>query len=260
MDAMVLNEAAASELRVCARPRRPPSVEVRDVALAFGGQAVLDGVTIDLRSGETVLLRGGNGSGKTALLNLLCGYLSPDAGSVRLELGGARIDPVRVAPERLARLGVGRLWQDIRLFPTMTVLDNVLAATPRLPGGWPLLAHYVRPVAVRDEQEARAVEHLRRVGMAARAHSSCDMLSVGQMKRVALARLLQMEARLLLLDEPFAGLDAAAIAALAEDLERVRDDGDRTVLVVEHRGDALAVDRTWTMRDGSIREDRGRRG
>ena len=261
MNAHALSPAAsAARPPAAASAYQAPGVAVRDLALAFGSQTILDGVSFDLRPGEIVLLHGGNGSGKTVLLNVLCGYLTPDAGSVGLELSGKRVDPSRTAPERLARLGVGRLWQEIRLFPTMTVLDNVLAATPKLPGGRPLCAHYLRPGAVRDEQRAKAMEHLRRVGMSGRARSSCDMLSVGQMKRVALARLLQMEARLLLLDEPFAGLDVDAVAALARDLERVRDERRRTVLIVEHRRDALSVDRTWTIGEGRIREEGGRGG
>jgi ABC-type branched-subunit amino acid transport system ATPase component len=236
-------------------------VQVRNVSLSFGGHVVLHALNFDVRPGELVLLRGENGSGKTVLFNLLSGYLSPDQGEIRLELAGTWVNPSRLGPERLARRGVGRLWQDIRLFPTMTVLDNVLAATPGLLGQNPAFALFARPALARQEHRAReqALENLSMVGMVERAQSSCDMLSVGQMKRVALARLLQMEASLLLLDEPLAGLDIAAVRSLSGDLSRLRELG-KTVLVVEHRSDALAnsADRVWRLNGGGILEIRAR--
>jgi ABC-type branched-subunit amino acid transport system ATPase component len=241
---------------------RGARVEARDVVVAFGGQTVLDGVRFVLNAGEMVLLRGENGSGKTVLFNVLSGYLSPDQGDVRIEVDDLCVNPAATSPERLARLGVGRLWQDIRLFSTMTVLDNVLASTFGLWGENPILAVVARLAVARQERRARAraLDNLEAVGMADRAHSSCDMLSVGQMKRVALARLLQMEASLLLLDEPMAGLDATGAATLAGDLARLRDAG-KTILVVEHRTAALigVADRAWYLHQGRIAEFEGQR-
>jgi ABC-type branched-subunit amino acid transport system ATPase component len=238
----------------------PAEAQVRDVFLGFDGHRVLNGISFELPPGQITLLRGENGSGKTVLLNVLCGYIAVDEGFVRLKLGGEWIDASRCTPERLARRGVGRMWQDIRLFPTMTVLDNVLVATPKMLGENPALALFARPAVVRQERAARerAFDNLNLVGMVDRAHSSCDMLSVGQMKRVAIARLLQMGASLLLLDEPFAGLDAAGAASFARDLDRLRSERQKTILVIEHRPDAISdlVDRIWTLRDGRIEKDR----
>jgi len=238
--------------------------DVRGVDLALDGQRVLDGVTFEIRPGELALLRGENGSGKTALLNVLSGYLAPNHGSVRLRLDGEWVDVARASPESLARRGVGRLWQDIRLFPSMTVLDNVLTATQRLLGQHPVLALLAWPAVARQEHGARdrAFKNLELVGMADRARSACDMLSVGQMKRVALARLLQMEASLLLLDEPLAGLDPAAVESFKRDLDRLREEQGKTILVVEHRHEVLSgiADRVWTMNDGHIEECETTRG
>lgn len=236
-------------------------VEARDVVVAFGGQTVLDGVSFALNAGEMGLLRGENGSGKTVLFNVLSGYMRPDRGDVRIEVNEFCVNPAVSSPEHLARRGVGRLWQDIRLFPTMTVLDNVLAGTSGLWGENPVLAVFARGKVRRQERQARAraLDNLAAFGMADRAHSSCDMLSVGQMKRVALARLLQMEASLLLLDEPLAGLDDDAGAELVGDLARLRDVG-KTILIVEHRAIALlgVADRVWHLHEGRFGEAEGR--
>src|SRR3990172_2571275 len=232
--------------------------EVRDVSLAFGGHHVLGGVSLELRTGELVLLRGENGSGKTTLLNVISGYLAPDRGAVRLCLNEGWVDPSITSPESLARHGLGRLWQDIRLFPTLTVLDNVLAATPRMLGENPLLAIAALSAVHRQEREAkaRAMRNLAIVSMEERGGSSCDMLSVGQMKRVALARLLQMESSLLLLDEPLAGLDAHSATALVRDLDRLRTEQGKTLLVVEHRHERVAgiADRILFLRNGRLEE------
>lgn len=259
MEAVALSEMMIGDRQTAARRAavHGARVEARDVAVAFGGQTVLDGVDFELKPGELVVLRGENGSGKTVLFNVLSGYLTPDRGEVRIRLNGAWLNPSVTSPERLARRGVGRHWQDIRLFPTMTVLDNVLASTQQLLGENPALAIMARFEVARQERlaRARALENLAVMGMAERADSSCDMLSVGQMNRVALARLLQMEASLLLLDEPLAGLDSSAAKAFARDLARLRDSG-KTVLVVEHRADLLvgAADRVWHLSGGRIAE------
>jgi branched-chain amino acid transport system ATP-binding protein len=258
MEAVAFSEPPVAERAEFSTAVRLARAEVRGVDLAFGGQKVLHGATFDLRPGELALLRGENGSGKTVLLNVLSGYIAPDRGSVRFQLGGDWVDVTRASPESLARRGVGRLWQDIRLFPTMTVLDNVLAATARRFGAQPGFLLLALPAVLREERRARerALQNLALVGMADRARSSCDMLSVGQMKRVALARLLQMEASLLLLDEPFAGLDAAAVASFALDLQRLQKERGKTILVVEHRHEAIsrAADHVWTMKNGRIEE------
>ena len=261
MNSIVAAGAMPVERRPLAGAARSACVEARSLALAFGGQKVLNSVSFDLLPGELVLLRGENGSGKTVLLNVLSGYLRPNRGSIKFHFGNRSVNALRASPETLARRGVGKLWQDIRLFPTMTVLENVLAATPRMLGEHPLFAVLARPAVFRQERLARdrAFQNLTTIGMADRAQSSCDKLSVGQMKRVALARLLQMEASLFLLDEPFAGLDRNGALSLANDLDSLRKDQEKTILIVEHRYEAIAshADRVWTMSEGHIVESEG---
>ena len=239
----------------------PAAVAAAHLRLAFGGNVVLEDVTFALERGSFVLLRGGNGSGKTCLLNVLSGYEPDFDGSVVLNLPGGAFDPRHVSPGQLARAGVGRLWQDIRLFPGLSVLENVLTATPamtrrHLP--WAALpgALWGRP----EEESARAtaLATLARFGMEHRGESRCDQLSVGQMKKAALARLLQLQPSLLLLDEPLAGLDERAARDLIADLVRLRDDGGLSILAIEHGENGLsdAADEIWVLRNGRMEVDR----
>lgn len=226
------------------------------VSLSFNGQRMLDDLSFTLKSRHAVLLRGDNGSGKTTLLNIITGFIRPDTGSIALRMNGASINAVHASPERLARFGVGRLWQDIRLFPTMTVLENVMSATPGLTGQNPALALVLWPLVHRQERAAReqAMHHLEMVGMADRAGSSGDKLSLGQMKRVALARLLQGGARLLLLDEPLAGLDQESARTLLATLKLLRQREGKTLLIVEHQHERVSglCDETWCLANGRL--------
>ena len=211
------------------------------IAIAFGGQRVLRGVDIELEGGQIALLRGPNGCGKTTLLNILSGFLRPDAGAATLSFNGTTVDILHQSPDRLARLGIARLWQDIRLFPTMTVLENVMAASPHAIGINPAIALFALGRVKRQESAFReqAMHWLDLLGMVDRAESSGDKLSVGQSKRVAIARLLQTGAQVLLLDEPLAGLDVESAEKLVQDLNHLADTTHRAMLVVEHNHDVI---------------------
>lgn len=240
---------------------KPNAVQAENLSLAFGGTCVLDGVSFAIPKGRVILLRGENGSGKTTLLNVLTGFIRPDNGSLCFRFNGKALDAGKHSPEQLARRGVGRLWQDIRLFPTMTVLENVLAATPGLMRQNPFWALAAWPFARNEETHARerALRHLKMVGMADRATSSGDKLSVGQMKRVAIARLLQAEAELLLLDEPLAGLDRSASTELLHVLTRINEEQGKTMLIIEHQHERMATvcDETWFLAGGHLSSERG---
>ena len=232
------------------------------LTVAFGGQQVLRGATVDLTGGQIALLRGANGCGKTTLLNILSGFQKPDSGSASLEFNGTRVDILKETPDSLARRGLVRLWQDIRLFPTMTVLENVLAASPHAIGINPARALFALGKVKEQEKEFRkqALNWLNMLGMADRAKSSGDKLSVGQAKRVAIARLLQTGAKVLLLDEPLAGLDNDSAAKLVEDLKHLADLTHQAMLIVEHNHDAIipVCDIRYTLVDGVVmREELG---
>lgn len=250
--------SAARPLDAFQMAAKPASVRLSadGISIAFGGQQVLKDVGLDLVGGQIALLRGPNGCGKTTLLNILSGFMQPDAGHVALEIEGRSINLLGRSSDCLVRLGIARLWQDIRLFPTMTALENVLAASPHAMGINPAVALFAYGRVKRQEQAFReeAMHWLDLLGMADRAHSSGDKLSVGQSKRIAIARLLQTGAQVLLLDEPLAGLDHKSAEKLVCDLNRLADTTHKALLVVEHNHDAITpvCDLRLTLNDGHL--------
>ena len=206
-------------------------MRARNLRKRFGGHTVLDSIDLELRQGEVVLLRGENGAGKTTLLNILTGNLEPDAGEISyLSNGGPRtyrfprrwweeLNPFdHFTPEFVAREGVGRTWQDIRLFQAHSLRDNIAVSVLDQPGENPIHAvcspRLVRRREIEVGEKADAI--LERFGLRERAGSSADRVSLGQSKRVAIGRALASHARIIFLDEPFAGLDRQGIRGVLE--------------------------------------------
>lgn len=216
---------------------------------SFGGQVVLDGTNLELRQGEVVLLRGENGSGKTTLLNILTGNLEPDAGDIHYLADSTprtyhfprrwwqELNPFdHFTPEFVALEGIGRTWQDVRLFSAQTLRDNIAVAHPTQPGENPLAALFQRKrVRFREEQiRTNADAMLARFGLLGREDSSADRISLGQSKRVAIARAIAAGAKILFLDEPLAGLDHQGIADVLELLRTLVYEHTVTLVIVEH--------------------------
>jgi branched-chain amino acid transport system ATP-binding protein len=214
----------------------PPLLEVQGLARHFGGVAAVRGVDFVVRTGQIKALIGPNGAGKTTLFNVIAGVLAPSRGRVLFD--GAPL-PVR-RPHAVAARGIARTFQLVRLFPEMTVLEHALiGAHRRGRAGWTSCA--LRTGAMRREERrlreaARGV--LARVGLEARGDVAAGTLTYGEQRLVELARALAMEPRLLLLDEPGAGLDGEEQARLAALIRRVRDAGT-TVLLVDHHMDLV---------------------
>ena len=194
-------------------------LSVRNVHLRFGGIAALEDVSFDVEAGTTAGLIGPNGAGKTTMFNVITRLYDLDEGDVLMD--GRSL--LRTPPSRVIRHGIARTFQNVELFGTMTVLENVLV-------GAHVGSRFERGPAVR----ARAVEALDRVGMARLADRPAAGLPFGTLKRVELARALVCRPRLLLLDEPAGGLNHSEVGELADLLRRLRSELGLTVLLVEH--------------------------
>jgi branched-chain amino acid transport system ATP-binding protein len=194
-------------------------LSIREITRRFGGIVAIDEVSLDVDRGQIVGLIGPNGAGKTTLFNVITRLYKPDSGE--LDFDGKSL--LRTPPHRVVRRGIARTFQNVELFKTMSVLDNVLVG-----------AHTrTRPFGGRAG-DARALEILDYVGIGAVARRPAAGLPFGTLKRVELARALASEPRLLLLDEPAGGLNHEEVSELGTFITRLRDDFDLTVLLVEH--------------------------
>lgn len=207
-------------------------LELRGVSKSFGGLRVLHAVDLSVAEGAVHALIGPNGSGKTTLLNCVSGLLAPDGGEIRLR--GLRVDTL--SPHRRTALGVGRIFQNIRLFGAMTVVENVLVGEHcRMRAG--LLRAWLRPPfwQLREERAARrrAEDLLAFVGLADRAQEAAGNLPLGDQRRVEIARALATDPAVLLLDEPAAGMTRTEKVAINKLIREIVVEG-RTVVLVEH--------------------------
>jgi len=216
---------------------------------SFGGVQALADLSLTFPSTGIAAIIGPNGAGKTTLLNIITGFLRPQSG--QCFLGESEI--TRFSPHRIARLGVARTFQDLRLILQVPVIDNVMLARPRQRGErllWALLRIGLAKEEAQNYQEAMRV--LRFVGLADKRNELVDELSYGQQKLVTLACCLATEASILLLDEPVAGVHPEMVSQILGLLAELREAG-KLVVFVEH--DITAVRR---IADSVIVMDKGR--
>jgi branched-chain amino acid transport system permease protein len=211
-------------------------MRVDGASKSFGGIQALRDFSATLHAGRVTSLIGPNGAGKTTAFNLITGFLAADSGAVRL--GG--VDITRVPPHRMAGLGVARSFQNLRLFTKLNVLDNVRVALPGQRGErlWYTL---FRPLATRAEDrrtDRQALAILAYVGLEDKALAPAEDLSYAEEKLLALARMLALDAQLLLLDEPGSGLDPASLDAMFRIIRALVKDG-KTVCIIEHNLDVI---------------------
>jgi branched-chain amino acid transport system ATP-binding protein len=189
------------------------------VRLRFGGIVALDDVSVEVAEGSIAGLIGPNGAGKTTAFNAITRLYRLDAGDIVYDGRSLR----RVRPSRVVRLGIARTFQNLELFPRLTVLENVLVG-----------AHAASRLSREREQRRGALEVLSDVGIAEHADRPAAGLPFGTLKRVELARALAARPRLLLLDEPAGGLNHEEVGELAGLIRRLRDERELTILLVEH--------------------------
>ena len=210
---------------------RETLLDMRGGTMRFGGVVAVDGLDLHVDQGEIFALIGPNGAGKTTAFNLITGVYNPTAGAITF--GGKSI--VGRKPSVVTRSGVARTFQNIRLFPNMTALENVLVGTDARHRQSVPEAIFGLPRHRAEERDGRkvALSLLDFVGIPAVAEETAKNLSYGDQRRLEIARALATEPRLLLLDEPAAGMNPAEKDGLQALVERIRANG-RTVLLIEH--------------------------
>lgn len=221
-----------------------PVLRLAGVGWTVGGATILDDVSLDVREGEFLAFIGPNGAGKTSLFNLVSGLVPATRGAVALD--GA--DITREPAHARARRGIGRTFQTSSLWPQLTVADHLRLAAQAAAGGsyrmWRRAGRYGR-------ETARALE---RTGLTHRAETVAGALSHGEKRKLEIAVLVVGEPRLMLLDEPMAGVSAEEVPALTELIRSLHRDEGRTVLMVEHHMDVLLrlADRVAVMHHGTL--------
>jgi len=210
-----------------------PLLEIRNLTHRFGGLVAVDDFSLSLNAGELVGVIGPNGAGKTTVFNLITGVYRAAAGSIRLD--GEEL--VGRAPHAIARRGIARTFQNIRLFRDLTVLDNVRAALDGT-ARYGLAGALGRSGRFRREEERIIAEACELLGLLKLDHAAGEMaknLPYGLQRRLEIARALALRPRLLLLDEPAAGMNPSEIGGLMEFIAWVRAQFDLTILLIEHQ-------------------------
>ncbi|MFZ2489760.1 MAG: ABC transporter ATP-binding protein [Anaerolineae bacterium] len=209
-----------------------PLLETQGVTKRFGGLTAVGKLDVAIAQNSIHSVIGPNGAGKTTFFNCITGFYRPEEGSIVFK--GKPIDGM--APDTITRQGIARTYQNIRLFPNMTVIENVMVGyQAHLKSGW--LGAVLRPPSTRHEEE-RAVEESRRllnfVGLGGRGDLMARNLPYGDQRLLEIARALAIKPELILLDEPAAGMNPAETQDLMHFIRRLRDEVNLTVLLIEH--------------------------
>jgi branched-chain amino acid transport system ATP-binding protein len=210
-----------------------PILRAQNVGRVFQGLVALNNVSMEVERETVVGLIGPNGAGKTTLFNILTGFYRPSSGEIWFE--GARID--RLPLHRIATAGISRTFQNIRLFANMTAIENVLVGSHTHLTANVATAIVGPPPIVREERAAlrRAVELLEFVGLRGRGNELARNLAYGEQRRLEIARALAVQPRLLLLDEPTAGMNTGESAGMIRLIRQLRDDLRISIVLIEHQ-------------------------
>ncbi|HEM6271846.1 TPA: ABC transporter ATP-binding protein [Streptococcus suis] len=207
-------------------------LEVKDLTKNFGGLTAVGDVTMELHEGELVGLIGPNGAGKTTLFNLLTGVYEPSEGTITL--AGTLLNGK--APSKIASLGLGRTFQNIRLFKNMTVLENVLIGLGNH-GKAEVFASFFRLPAFYKNEESlkiKAIELLKIFDLDGDADTLAKNLPYGQQRRLEIVRALATEPKILFLDEPAAGMNPQETAELTQLIRKIKEEFNITIMLIEH--------------------------
>jgi branched-chain amino acid transport system ATP-binding protein len=231
-------------------PAEHPVLSTHGLTARFGGHVAVNAVSAGFHPGTLTAIVGPNGAGKTTYFNLISGQLAASAGTVRL-FGE---DVTRLGAPQRAQRGIGRAFQLTQLFPNLTVMENVrLAVQSRARMGLRLLSLWSR----HGELVERAVHYLERVALAAKRDIPAAALAHGEQRKLEVAMLLALEPQVLMFDEPTAGMSNDEVPVILELIHQIKDQGDRTVLLVEHKLEVVRslADRIMVLHDGSLVAD-----
>jgi branched-chain amino acid transport system ATP-binding protein len=206
-------------------------LEVKDLVVKFGGVTALNHVDLHVNEGEVAALIGPNGAGKTTVFNIVTGYYTPESGDILVD--GVSVRGKR--PYKIARAGLGRTFQNIRLFEDMTALENVATAADALNRSGLVGSLFGISRSRKDEKQSLEKAHdlLTFIGLEHRAHQLAKNLPYGDQRRLEIARALALEPKVLLLDEPAAGFNPQEKIELGNLILKIRDNGN-AVLLIEH--------------------------
>jgi len=226
-------------------------LEVRSVSKSFAGVRACENASLSIKRGSVTSIIGPNGAGKTSLFNLISGAISPDSGSITFN--GTEI--AKKNPHQIARLGLIRTFQGAKVIRRLSVMENILLAAQENPGDhlWRVLTPRVRK-RFENEAEERALDLLKQVGLESFVDSYAGILSGGQRKLLDLARAMMAKPTMLLLDEPFAGVNPALVEKLVNVLQTLKKQHDLTFLLVEHDLETVMniSDEVYVMAQGTV--------
>jgi len=226
-------------------------LELKQVSKSFGGVRAVNNLSIAFAQGKITALIGPNGAGKTTAFNLIGGLIRPDEGTVTFE--GKPISGKK--PWEITSHSIGRLFQDVRLFKRMTVLENVMTAIKQQKSEsvWQALCAPWTEWKLEKDRQERTMELIEMFDLADKANSLAENLSYGQQKFVAIARLLAADAKMLLLDEPASGVNPAIVPKLLETI-KAQATQNRTIIFIEHNLDIVRnlADRVVFMATGKM--------
>jgi len=235
---------------MAALPAGHPVLATRGLTVRFGGHVAVDGVSAAFDPGTLTAIVGPNGAGKTTYFNMISGQLTATAGSVHL-FGE---DVTRLGAPQRAQRGIGRAFQLTQLFPSLTVLENVrLAVQSRARVGLHLLSLWSGHVELIEKAE----HYLHRVSLLERRDAPASELSHGEQRRLEVAILLALEPQVLMFDEPTAGMSVDEVPIVLDLIRHIKEQGDRTVLLVEHKLEVVRslADRIMVLHDGRLVAD-----
>lgn len=211
-------------------------LSVKGLTKNFGGLCAVSNVSMEIGEGELIGLIGPNGAGKTTFFNLLTGVYEPSEGTIELNVNGKMTDIAGMKPYRVTQLGLARTFQNIRLFKSMTAIENVKIAMHKDIRYGSLSAILRLPSYYKEEERAEreAQELLKVVGLYEKRNERADNLPYGEQRRLEIARALAARPRILFLDEPAAGMNPQETASLTQLIHQIRNDFRITIVLIEH--------------------------